>query len=150
MHDTAESLRSHALRFQDVEKALSTREKLDLSDLDLSEIPASTIMTLPDTGCVIYQCDRACVYIVSLITHGVVDLWFPDIFMICRLSEGSICTSTTHGLVVVFNGLVELEYVVDFPSEQTSIIADVALKGRGQVQGMGLSDRPECRSRAGV
>jgi hypothetical protein len=105
MNETAGSLRSRALRFQYAEEALSTREEVAIADLDLPELPASSVEMLPGTACAIYQSDSGSVCILSLISQSddPVYRWeTTDPDMRCYGSQLVFGTSATYGLVAVF------------------------------------------------
>jgi hypothetical protein len=111
MNQTADSLRSWALRFRYAEAALSTRDEVSVADLELPELPASSMQMLPGTACTIYQSESGSVYILSLISQSddPVDLWeTTDPGMQCYESQLDFGTSATHGLVVAFYAAVDI------------------------------------------
>jgi hypothetical protein len=111
MNETADSLRSWALRFRYAEAALSTRDEVSVADLELPEPPASWIEMLPGTACTIYLSESGSVYILSLISQSddPVDRWeTTDPDMQCSESRLVFGTSATYGLVAVFYADVDI------------------------------------------
>jgi hypothetical protein len=111
MNETADSLRSRALRFRYAEEALSTRDEVSIADLELPEPPAGLIEMLPGTACTIYQSESGSVYILSLISQSddPVDRWeTTDPDMQCSESRLVFGTSATYGLVAVFYADVDI------------------------------------------
>jgi hypothetical protein len=109
MKETADSLRSRALRFRYAEEALSTREEVDIADLDLPEPPSSLVEMLPGTVYTIYQSESGSVYILSLISQSddPVYRWeTTDPDMRCYGSQLVFGTSAAYGLVAVFYAYV--------------------------------------------
>jgi hypothetical protein len=111
MNETAESMRSRALRFRNAEVALSTRDEVPVADLDLPELPASPVEMLPGTGCAIYQSGTGSVYILSLVrrSENPVDHWeSTKSGMHCHHIHLVFGTSPTHGPIVAFYAAVDI------------------------------------------
>jgi hypothetical protein len=111
MNETADSLRSRALRFRYAEEALSTRDEVSVADLELPEPPASSVEMLPGTGCAIYQSGTGSVYILSLVSRSdnPVNRWeSPKSGMHCHHIHLVFGTSPTHGPIVAFYAAVDI------------------------------------------
>jgi hypothetical protein len=109
MNQTADSLRSRALRFRYAEEALSTRDEVSVVNLELPKPPASSVEMLPSTACAIYQSESGSVYILSLISQSddPVYRWeTTDPDMRSYGSQLVFGTSATYGLVAVFYAYV--------------------------------------------
>jgi hypothetical protein len=111
MNQTADSLRSWALRFRYAEAALSTRDEVSVADLELPELPASSMQMLPGTACTIYQSESGSVYILSLVSRSEnpVDRWeSTKSGMHCHHIHLVFGTSPTHGPIVAFYAAVDI------------------------------------------
>jgi hypothetical protein len=100
---SAQSLRTKALRFLHVDRALSARTALLLGTPMLDQASMRGMGMLPGTGCYVFLSPTGSVHVVRMATEQTLDIWAP----VQAWGEPNtpslifVGTSSTHGLVVI-------------------------------------------------